>query len=272
MPKEKMSYQKKKFSIAKMILADYNKVAATFHRVTGLIEIDITKPLAKMEEIEKKDGYKVSMTAWVVKCVSQAVKENMHLNTYRKGRKLIIFDDIDISIIIEITTRSGKKVPYNYVIRNADQKSVKSITDEIRAYQDKKMDDEEQLRRGRTTYSPLYALVPKFIRKMVIKGMLSNPFRLKKLIGTIGITSLGMFLKGQGGYAIPFSDKTLNIAIGSIKEQAIIRDGQAVVQKVLCTTFLFDHDIVDGAPATRFISGLSKMMSENTFLDDLEKV
>ena len=67
-----------------MILADYNAAAASLHRVSGLIEIDITDPLAKIEEIEKKDKYRVSMTAWAAKCVSQAVMENPHLNSYRR--------------------------------------------------------------------------------------------------------------------------------------------------------------------------------------------
>ena len=131
MPSQK-NYHTRRYSPSRRILADYNDVAASFNRVSALVEIDITDALAKIEEIEKKEKYKVSMTGWVAKCVAQVCMENKPLNTYRKGKRFIIFDEVDISIIIEITTKTGKKIPLNYVIRNAESKSVKEITDYTR--------------------------------------------------------------------------------------------------------------------------------------------
>jgi pyruvate/2-oxoglutarate dehydrogenase complex dihydrolipoamide acyltransferase (E2) component len=255
-----------------MILADYNDVAASLNRVTGLVEIDITEALAKMKEIKKQENYEVSMTGWVAKCVGEAVKENPKLNSYRRWRKLIIFEEVDISIIIELTTKDGKKVPYNYVIRKVGTKSVKTITDEIRSWQNKVITEKDQLTRGTSTYMSFYSFLPKFLRRFVIRKMITNPFRLKKLIGTVGITSLGMFVPGQGGYAIPFPDKTLNIALGGIKNHAVIKNDKLEERNLLCTTFLVDHDIVDGAPIARFISRLSKLMGDTTYLDNLEKI
>ncbi|MHA1355513.1 MAG: 2-oxo acid dehydrogenase subunit E2, partial [Candidatus Heimdallarchaeota archaeon] len=227
-------------------------------RVIGLIEIDITKALAKIEEIKKKQNYMVSMTGWVAKCVAQAVMENKHLNSYRRGRKIIVFDNVDISVIIELTLKSGKKVPYNYVIRKVETKSVKGITDEIRDAQTKKIDEQEQLTRGQSAYMGFYTLLPRFFRKWVIRK--------------VGITSLGMFIKGQGAWAVPLSDKTLNLALGGIKDNVILRDGKIEERKLLCVTFLIDHDIVDGAPATRFVKSLSILLGDTLYLDDLEKV
>ncbi|GAH20636.1 unnamed protein product, partial [marine sediment metagenome] len=74
MPKEK-NFHIKKFSPTRRILADYNDVAASLNRIHGLIEIDVTEALDKIEKIEKKDNYKVSFTGWVTKCVSQVVSE-----------------------------------------------------------------------------------------------------------------------------------------------------------------------------------------------------
>ncbi len=271
MPKEK-NFHVRKFSPTRRILADYNDVAASLNRVYGLIEIDVTEALEKIEKIEKNNNYKVSFTGWVAKCVSQAVIENKHLNSFRKGgRKLVVFDNVDISVIVEITSKSGKKVPYNYVIRKVETKSVKTITDEIRVAQDKKIDEKEQLTRDTSTYMSFYSLLPRFFRRFVIRKIISNPFKLKKLIGTVGITSLGMFIKGQGGWGVPFPDKTLNIAIGGIKDSAVVRDGKLEERKLLCATFLLNHNIVDGAPGARFISRLTGLMRDASYLDDLEK-
>ena len=269
---KKRDYQIKKFSPTRRILADYNDVAASLNRVVGLIEIDITEATNKIIEIEKKQNYKVSITGWVAKCVSQAVKENIHLNSFRRGRKLIVFDNVDISVIIEVTEKSGKKIPYNYVIRKAETKNVKNITDEIRAIQNRKINEIEQLTRESTKFTSLYTLLPRFFRRFVIRKIITNPFRLRKLIGTVGITSLGMFLKGQGGWALPYADKTLNIAIGGIKNNAILRNKELIEQKNLCLTVLIDHNIVDGAPAARFIARLSELMSSASYLYNLTKI
>ena len=81
-----------------------------------------------------------------------------------------------------------------------------------------------------------------------------------------------MFIKGQGAWAVPLSDKTLNLALGGIKDNVILRDGKIEERKLLCVTFLIDHDIVDGAPATRFVKSLSILLGDTLYLDDLEKV
>lgn len=272
MPKEK-NFHIRKFSPTRRILADYNDVAASLNRIHGLIDIDVTEALEKIEEIEKRDNYKVSFTGWVTKCVSQVVSEDKRLNSFRKGgRKIVVFDDVDISIIVELTSKAGKKVPYNYVIRKAETKGVKTITDEIRAAQSKTIDGQDQLTRDTSSYKSFYLLLPRFFRRFVIRTLISNPFYLKKLIGTVGITSLGMFIKGQGGYAVPFPDKTLNIALGGIKDGVIVRDGKIEERKLLCTTVLMDHNIIDGAPAARFISRLTELMRDTAYLDNLDKI
>ncbi|MHA1212398.1 MAG: 2-oxo acid dehydrogenase subunit E2 [Candidatus Heimdallarchaeota archaeon] len=271
MPKEKKLH-KRKFSATRLILSDYNHVANTFPHVFGLMEVDITDALTKIAEIKEQQNYSVSLTAWVAKCVGQTVLENKELNTYRRGRKLIVFDEVDMSVIIEITTKTGKKIPYNYVIRKVETKSVKTITDEIRSYQDKVISEKNQLSRETSRFTSLYALLPRFFRRFLIRKILTNPYRLKKVNGTVGLTSMGMFIKGQGGWLVPFRDKTLNVATGGIKENAIELNGKIVIRKLLCTTFLIDHDIIDGAPGARFITRVSELMGGTTYLDDLEKI
>ncbi|MHA1259830.1 MAG: 2-oxo acid dehydrogenase subunit E2 [Candidatus Heimdallarchaeaceae archaeon] len=123
---KKKDYQIKKFSTTRKILADYNDVAATFPRVQGLIEMDVTIAIQKIKEIEEEEEYKISFTGWVAKCVAKAVSENKRLNSYRKGRsKIIVFDKIDISVMVEVVTKKGKYVPFNHVLRDVESKSIK---------------------------------------------------------------------------------------------------------------------------------------------------
>ncbi|MHA1868986.1 MAG: 2-oxo acid dehydrogenase subunit E2 [Candidatus Heimdallarchaeaceae archaeon] len=270
--KKKKDYFVRKFSLSRQILADYNDVAATFPRVRGQLEYDITNAKRRIEEIKKIDKYDVSYTAWIAKCISRAVKEDLRFNSYRKGRKIIVFKTVDISIIVEITTKEGKKVPFNYVIRDVENKSVKEITEEIRAVQKRKIKETEQLTRDSSSnFSSLYLLIPRFIRKMVIKSILKNPFKLRKLIGTVGITSLGMFVQNFAGWAIPFADKTLNVAVGGMKNSVELVEGELKEKTLLCVTFLVDHNLIDGAPIARFVARVGNLMKDASFLKDINK-
>ena len=266
-------YHTRKFSTTRKILSDYYHVAANMHRIQGLLELDITEAEKRIAELKEKEKYHVSYSGWVAACIAKAVSENIRFNSFRKGRsKIIVFDNIDISMMIEIKTKEGKRVPFNYVIREAEQKSVKEITDEIRAIQKKKIEESEQLTRDSSSFTSLYMLFPKFIRRFVIKFLLSNPFYVKKTIGTVGITSLGEYVKDLSGYAIAFSDRTLNVAIGGMKEYAILEEGKIKSKKVLYVSFKVNHEIVDGAPVARFITRVAELMKNAYGLDDITKI
>lgn len=80
----------------------------------------------------------LSFTAWILKCISQAISENKPVQAIRKGQnKLIIFDNIDISNIVEKEVR-GEKVPLPLIIRKVNAKTLKEIHYEIKSAKVKK--------------------------------------------------------------------------------------------------------------------------------------
>ena len=269
MPKE-IKYEQKKFSGVRQLLSDFNETAYMMPNVVGLIEVDITEAREIIRKYEEKSGDKISFTGWVTKCVGQGVKEHKHLNAFVKGkRKLIIFEHVDISVMVERKTSSGKDVPVNYVIREAEGKSVKEISDEIRKLQSKVIEEKDQLVRGASKYLYFYFLIPKFIRKIMIRRLLKNPFYVHRTAGTVGITSLGMYGKNLTAWAIPFGIKTLNIALAGIGERTKKIDGKFASRDTLFMTFLINHNVVDGAPATRFISRTVELMENAYGLEEL---
>jgi hypothetical protein len=74
----------------------------------------------------------------------------------------------------------------------------------------------------------------------------------KRLTGTEGLSAVGIFGKGQG-WGIPVSTYTLCITVGALSEKPAFIDGQTELREHLALTASFDHDIIDGAPATRFV-------------------
>lgn len=259
--KETVGYEIKKLSPVRQILADFNDVAAQMPHIDGLVEVDVTKARRLIKKIEGKEDYRISFTGWIIKCIGDAVNEHKRLNSFQiKRRQVVIFDNVDISVMIEIKDEKGQFTPYNHVVRKVETKTVREISDEIRLIQEKKIEGKEQVRRGSSLVFILYGIIPRFIRKALIRRRVKNPFYLQKTVGTVGLTSLGMFIKTISGWAIPFAIKTLNVAVGGMSEKPRIIDGKLENREYLSLTFMMNHNVVDGAPATRFIARTLELM------------
>ncbi|MEM5775011.1 MAG: 2-oxo acid dehydrogenase subunit E2, partial [Anaerolineaceae bacterium] len=88
---------------------------------------------------------------------------------------------------------------------------------------------------------------------------LQNPLRAKNAMGTIMITTVGM-VGHTHGWIMPYSIHPLALALGSINKQPVVRKGQVEIGQILHLTVLIDHDVVDGAPAARFIDDLVRKL------------
>jgi len=85
------------------------------------------------------------------------------------------------------------------------------------------------------------------------------PQMWKQFVGTVGITSLGMFGKGAA-WGIPQALPTLMLTVGGIGEKPVLVDGHLALREYLSLTISFDHDVIDGAPAARFTERLKELI------------
>jgi len=229
------------------------------HRIYGLVEVDVTKARAFISETEKRTGEKMSFTAWVIKCVGQAVSEHIEVQALRKGKtKLIIFDDVDVGMIVEKQTKVGK-IPTQYCVRKANEKSFRQIHDEIRQAQ--KADSGDSIAKGKrkTSADSRLRRLPGPLRKLFWRKFRSDPFLRKKMMGTVGVTAIGMFGKG-GGYAIPVGLHPAVFALGGISKKSRSATNPSDIGEFLNLTVMFDEEISYGAPATRFAARLIELM------------
>ncbi|TFG09401.1 hypothetical protein EU534_02185 [Candidatus Heimdallarchaeota archaeon] len=256
------TFEIKKFSKVRQLLGELYEVSTKRTSVIGLIEINVTTGRQLIRDYEIKNGFKISFTGWLIKCISHAVSEHKNVHAYRiKKDKIIVYDNVHISTMVERTTPSGKKVPITHVIYSANTKTVQEITDEIREVQERKIEERNQVVEGTPKfYLKLFSITPKFIRKKIMKRRLKDTSFFIENAGTVGVTAIGMFGKNVSGWAIPFTSSTLNIAVGGIKSKPIYLNGQIEEQEFLNLTIQIDHTIVDGAPATRFVSHLVEII------------
>jgi pyruvate dehydrogenase E2 component (dihydrolipoamide acetyltransferase) len=73
--------------------------------------------------------------------------------------------------------------------------------------------------------------------------------------GTFTVSNYGA-LGGLWGTPITNPPEVAILGVGRIEETAVVRDGQVVARPVVPLSLTFDHRIIDGATAHRFLNGL----------------
>ncbi len=236
------------------------------HHIPILLEIDVTAAREAIRE-QKKTGQNISFTGWIVKCIAIAVSEHKSIHALRKGkRRLVIFDDVDVTIIVERTVPGADEtLPMPYIIRKANEKSVAVISSEIRtAKQSPVAVGEVQIGSTRAAWiAKISTMLPRFVRDWFFwQPLFSNPFLFKRMMGTVSVTALGMLGQGGMNWGIPIGIHPLIVAVGAIAKRPGIVHDQIVVREYVGLTVLFDHDITDGAPVARFIKRSQQLIAD----------
>ena len=84
------------------------------------------------------------------------------------------------------------------------------------------------------------------------------------------VTAVGMFGRG-GGWAVTMPNFTLTIAVGGISRKPGVWKDEISIREFLDLTVSIDHDVVDGAPATRFVQSFRESLEGAHGLRDLER-
>ena len=229
------------------------------HRIYGMVEVDVTNARKFISDHEEKTGEKLSFTGWIVKCVAQAISEHKEIQALKKGkRKLIVFDDVDVGLIIERHVGS-ERYATSYCVRKANEKSFRQIHDEIRQAQQGKISEENKEAEKPSLSMKIFSHMPDIVRKLYWRKIRNDPFLRKRLMGTVAVTAVGMFGKG-GGWAIPIGLHSVVFAVGGIFTKPRDYTNPSELGEFLNLTVMFDEEVSLGAPATRFVAKLLELM------------
>jgi pyruvate/2-oxoglutarate dehydrogenase complex dihydrolipoamide acyltransferase (E2) component len=242
------------------LTVDYMQMAGHRSNVHGLVEIDVSDARERIRTIEEETGTKLSFTAFIVYCLATTVDEQPHVQRYRDWRgRIHEFEDVDVNVLIERETES-ERIGIPHVIRQVNQRTIRSIHDEIRRV------ETDTTNRPEPRFAGLARRLPGFVRRQIWRLPQWFPTRWKHLAGSVAVTSVGMFGTGNG-WAISPTNYTLQLTVGGIGTKPRLIDGELRSREFLSLTVTFDHDVVDGAPATRFVQRLSERLETCHGLD-----
>ena len=248
------------FSLERKQIVDFLSVAKKKHTASAVMDFDITGMRDELRSARRITKRHVSLTGYLLYCFAQAVESNKMVQAYRKGNKLVVFDDIDVSTMVERTV-NGVQVPVSYILRKANEKSVFDISEEIR---NAKIGDTADLIDSKEVKSKkrFIGVVKRvgMLRRWFLKRMFNDPFLKKKYNGTVGFSSMGMFSHELTGWVVPITPQVLSAMVGGIREVPGIIDGELAICEMACITISMDHDILDGAQTARFIERFRKLL------------
>ncbi|SDI17836.1 dihydrolipoamide acetyltransferase family protein [Alteribacillus bidgolensis] len=226
--KEEMNTQPVK-GMRKVIAERMHSSLQQSAQLTIMKKADITELLHLQKQVReelKESGVesKLTLTAFVAKAVTEALKNHPFINSSFENETITLYSSIHLGIATSLD--DGLVVP---VLKNADEKSVGDLNQCIQLLSSK-------ARQGELTADEM-------------KG------------STFTITNLG-------AAGVEFFTPILNppeagiLGVGMAQEAAKFENGTAVPRQYLPLSLTFDHRVVDGEPASRFLNNIASLLEK----------
>ncbi len=215
--------------IRRTIAAKMHESWSTVPRVTNFDDADVTE-LEKIRESSKADyasrGLKLTSMPFLIKAVSMALRNHPLMNsTYDMAEGMIIYKRY-VSVGVAMDTERGLVVP---VLRNTDHLSISEITRELGRSIDKVRDNE-----------------------FTVDDLRGSTFTISNL-GAIG-----------GTYSTPIVNipEVAILLVGRSRKMPVVFNNEVAVRLMMPLSLSYDHRIIDGATAARFLNDVISYLAE----------
>ena len=218
----------------------------------GLLDVDVTEA----RRLLARHDPPLSLTAFVVASVARAAAAHPEVHAYRDWRgRLVEHRHVDVQTLIEVTTPQGA-FGLVHVVRDADLRDVADISAELRSVKS----EPTATAGGRllNRLAPILGRVPGVYRLMY--AVMSRSRAVHAATGTVQVTAVGMFANGSGYAIAPPTLASLLVVVGGASSRPRVVGDEVVIREVIDLTVTIDHNIVDGAPATRFGATLRRLL------------
>ena len=203
------------------VTSDSKSTAPHFY-VTA--EVDMGKAMALRRDVNDAadpDNH-VSVNDLMVKACAQALAKHPKFNSFYRGDHLEVHGAMNIGIAIAL--ESGLILPG---VSNCESKSLLQI-----------------------------AAATKDLISRANSGTLRNE---EYSSTTFSISNMGMF-DVESFTAIIYPPHAAILAVGSVKQQPVVRDGELAVGTMMKATLSTDHRVADGAEAAQFLMEIKRVL------------
>ena len=217
--------------VRKAIASAMVKSAFTAPHVSLFVDVDATRTMEYVKRLKTSPdfaGVKVTPLLIMAKAIMWAVKRNPNVNSTWTDTEIIIHHYVNLGIAA--ATPRGLIVPN---IKDADQLSMVDLAKALENLA-------SVAREGKTT--------PQDMQN-----------------GTITITNIGIFGVDTGTPILNPGEVGI-VALGSIRPKPWVVDNEIVIRQVTTVGATFDHRVVDGDVASRFVQDVASVLEEPALL------
>ena len=221
-PEKRVPMSRLRSTIANRLVAVQQETAmlTTFNEVDMLPIKELRSKYG--QEFEKQHGVKLGFMGFFVIAAVQALKKSPLVNASIDGSDVVYHGYQDIGVAV--STERGLVVP---VIKDADTKSLPDLEKSILGYSEKARDGKlsiEEMQGGTFTIS----------NGGVFGSLLSTP--------------------------ILNAPQTAILGMHSIKDRPVAIDGQVVIRPMMYLAMSYDHRLLDGKEAVRFLVSIKEQL------------
>jgi len=188
------------------------------------IEADASGFLEVRTTLSDVYNKKMPVEALLIRAVLPALKEFPEFNATLDGDELVLHKNYNISIAVD--TDDGLVLP---TVHGADQLGMLQLTNR------------------------LVDLLPKAVQRKASPDELSG--------GTFTVNNIGALGHLIGTSIIPYGTTAI-LSVGRAVEKPVVRDGSIVVVPMMEITLSFDHRVIDGGLAQKFMANVRRNIEE----------
>jgi len=188
------------------------------------VDLDVTNLLSVRQQLIDIEGAKISVNDFIVRAAALALRHHPNVNASWGDEAIAQHGEVHVGIAV--STPEGLITP---VVRNADQKSVRQIGDEVRVLADKAKN-----------------------RKLTPNDYQGSTFTISNL-GAWGIEEFT---------AIINPPNSAILAIGAAEARAVVVDRQIVVRDRMKITMSCDHRVIDGVAGADYLKTLRQYIEQ----------
>ena len=188
------------------------------------VDLDVTNLLSVRQQLIDIEQAKLSVNDFIVRAVALALRQHPTVNSSWGDDAIAQHGEVHVGIAV--STPEGLITP---VVRNADQKSVREINDDVRALAEKAKN-----------------------RKLTPNEYQGSTFTISNL-GAWGIEEFT---------AIINPPNTAILAVGAAEARAVVIDRQVVIRDRMKVTMSCDHRVIDGAAGAEFLKTLRQYIEQ----------
>jgi 2-oxoglutarate dehydrogenase E2 component (dihydrolipoamide succinyltransferase) len=221
---ERQRMSRRRQTIARRLVEAQQTTASltTFNEVDLKAVMDLRK--ARQDEFVKKNGIKLGFMSFFTKAIIGALKQFPRLNAEIQGDEIVLKHHYDIGIAVG--AEEGLVVP---VVRDADRLSFAGLEKAI-------ADLGTRARDGKLSLEELQGGTFTITNGGTFGSMLSTPILNPPQVGILGMHN--------------------------IVERPVVVNGEIVIRPIMYVALTYDHRIVDGSEAVRFLVTVKRMLED----------